>query len=319
MKINYRQIETFRAVMLSGAMTTAAETMGITQPAVSRLIRDLEFTLELTLFHRRGNKIAPTAEAVDLLAEVERSFVGLEHLAAHAENLRRTRSGVLRIAALPAMAVYFLPRFIAAFCRNRPDVRVQIDGIPSHLVAERLAGGQYDIGVTRAVAERPSVEFFPIKASAVVVMPDGHKLAKSKEIWATELVDETVIMLSPRSLLRHSLETALAGVRRRLRFETSYSVTACSLVLAGAGVTVVDPFCAYEFEKRGVTIRPFKPSLDVGYRFVISRDRPLSRLAAQFMEEYQAHIASFLAERSSIKRELRAIVPLKNSRQLKKK
>jgi len=244
MKLNNRQVEAFRAVMLTGAMTAAAETLHITQPAVSRLIRDLEYALELALFHRRGNQITPTAEALDLLAEVERSFLGLDHLAAHAGNLRTMRSGALRIAALPAMAIYFLPRFIAAFCASRPDIHVRIDGIPSHLVVERIAGGQYDIGVCSALAERSSVESSRSKASAVVVMPDGHKLAARKEIWAADLADEAIIMLGSGSYLRHNIETALLAVQYRQLIETSLSTIACTLVLSGTGVTIVDPFSA---------------------------------------------------------------------------
>ncbi|MBV8836561.1 MAG: LysR family transcriptional regulator, partial [Alphaproteobacteria bacterium] len=73
MMLNPRQVEAFRAVMATGSVTLAATMMHVTQPAVSRLIRDLEFTLQLALFERRGNRLKPTAEANHLFAEVERT------------------------------------------------------------------------------------------------------------------------------------------------------------------------------------------------------------------------------------------------------
>src|SRR5262245_21177406 len=69
--LNHRQVEAFRAVMLTGGVTTAAQLMNVTQPAVSRLIRDLQESLKLPLFERRGTRLLPTAEALSLYQEVE--------------------------------------------------------------------------------------------------------------------------------------------------------------------------------------------------------------------------------------------------------
>jgi DNA-binding transcriptional LysR family regulator len=305
MRLNSRQIEAFRAVMLTGAMTAAAETLRITQPAVSRLIQDLEHTLKFALFHRRGNQLSPTAEAVDFLTEVQSSFLGLEHLAAYAENLRSTRSGSLRIGALPALALGFLPNFIAKFCSSRPDVHVRIDGVPSHQLLEMIAGGQYDIGICATLSERPALKVTSIAAPVVVVVPDGHRLADFREIRATDLAGERVIMLGRDGYLRHTVETALSSVNTIQTIETSLSAIACALVLSGAGVTLVDLFCAHQFAGRGVTIRPFVPSIDAGFRMVHSSHRPPSRLAAQFKNEFQAHIESFLANQANTIEEVR--------------
>jgi DNA-binding transcriptional LysR family regulator len=81
-KINSRQIEAFRALMLAGTTTAAAEVMRVTQPAVSRLLADLQAALKLTLFDRRGTRLVPTSEALALYDEVQRSFVGLDRIAA---------------------------------------------------------------------------------------------------------------------------------------------------------------------------------------------------------------------------------------------
>jgi DNA-binding transcriptional LysR family regulator len=144
-----RQIEAFRAVMLTGAMTAAAETIHITQPAVSRLIRDLEAEIGIRLFERRGKLLAPTAEAKALFAEVERSFIGLAQIHAVADDIRLGRIGSLRPAMLPAMAAGFAPRFVAKFCRARPSLKVIIDGIPSPSVRDQVLAGEFRSGDQR--------------------------------------------------------------------------------------------------------------------------------------------------------------------------
>ncbi len=117
-----RQFDAFRAVMMTGGMTAAAEVMRITQPAVSRLISDLEYNLKLRLFERRGNQINPTPEATALMAEVERSYLGLEHVKAFARDLRLARAGSLRIARC-RRSLGFLPFLVARFRESRPACR----------------------------------------------------------------------------------------------------------------------------------------------------------------------------------------------------
>ena len=94
--MNLRQVEAFRAVMLTGQMTTAAELMSVTQPAVSRLIRDFEHATRLRLFVRRGNQITPTQEAVTLWKEVDRAFIGLSRIATVADEIARQAAGARR-------------------------------------------------------------------------------------------------------------------------------------------------------------------------------------------------------------------------------
>jgi DNA-binding transcriptional LysR family regulator len=291
MKANIRQVEAFRAVMVTGSMTAAAETLSITQPAVSRLVRDFETSLKLTLFQRRGNQVTPTSEAFDLLTEVERSFAGLDHLSIFADNLRNARTGVLRVAAMPAMATYFLPRFVAEFCRSRPDIHVQIDGFPSHIVTERVANGLDDLGLCATAADRSSLEFSQLRGSAVVVVPDWHELSHREEITAVDLVDETIVLLGANSRLRHRIVAALEAIQYGVSMTTSLATAACVLAQCGGHVTIVDPFSASEFVGRGVKILPFVPSIDVGYGLVRSRQRPPSHLAKQFMTDFREYVA----------------------------
>lgn len=297
-----RQIEAFRAVMLTGGMTAAAELLYITQPAVSRLIKDLELELKLKLFNRRGNQVSPTADALELYAEVERSFIGFERLRMKADDLRTGRTGSLRVAALPAMAMSFLPRFVASFCRERPDLRVMVDGIPSHLVLERVAGGQFDIGISALTNERPSLDSTLINSGTVVVLPVGHALTAKSLITAEDLANESLIMLSSGSYGRHSIEMALGSIPRRQLIETPLSAIACVMVAEGMGITIVDPFSASDFVGRGVVLRQFHRDVPENWSVVVKAgDRPLSRIAAEFEAALLAHIDDFLTRQDYLR------------------
>src|ERR1700723_2609992 len=98
-RINSRQVEAFRAMMLTGSVTEAARLMAVTQPAASRQLRDFQSLLKMQLFERRGTGLVPTAAASALYTEVARSFVGLERSSSGADQSWGRRTRMLRVAA----------------------------------------------------------------------------------------------------------------------------------------------------------------------------------------------------------------------------
>ncbi len=283
-RINHRQVEAFRAVMLTGGMTSAAELLGITQPAVSRLVRDFEATLGVALFERRGLGVVPTADASLLLAEVERSFTGLDRVAQAAQAIRAQETGWVRIAALPALATSVLPRVIGRFARGRPNLRIAIEAMPSHLVAETVAAGRVDVGYAIGPSDRPGFVVEPLPARAVAVLPTGHRLAARARIVPEDLAGERFVSVAQGTLFHSRVLTALAGVSRVLHTETAWSETACLLVAEGLGVSVVDPFAASEFAGRGIVVRPFAPAVDVALVSLRLPQRPMTPLGRSLME-----------------------------------
>ena len=294
--IQGRQIEAFRAVMLTGSMTTAAETIHVTQPAVSRLVRDLESELDLALFFRRGNLVVPTSEAHALLAEVERAFIGLGQIRAFADDLRTGRGGSLRLAVLPAMAAGFVPRFVADFCRRRPNLKVSIYSPPSSVIRDRVAAGQFDIGVADLRFQRGSLTVTKLDDDAVVAMPAGHRLTGLRVVRAEDLHDEHLITVGQVTDSHHPIQVALQAVRCRQVIDTTHSAIACVLVSEGMGVAIVDPFSASEFVGKGLVVRPFEPSWIIGSALVHSNERALSVIAEEFRDAFLDHVRRYLAQ-----------------------
>ena len=285
--LNPRQVEAFRAVMTTGSVTSAATVMHVTQPAVSRLIRDLELTLKLTLFERRGNRVEPTPEAHHLFAEVERTFVGLSRISQFAEELRTHRAGSLRIAGMPAMTCGFLTRQVGRFVARRPEVAVTLHGLPSYLIADGVAGGRYDFGIAEASVERPGLTVEAIPAKAVAAIPANDPLARRDVLGPKDFEDRSFISLGPGSLFRSRIDAAFAGVRRRQLIETQLSEIACVLVAENAGLSLIDPFSTSEFVGRGVVFRPFRPDVFFDAIVVTPTARPLSALALEMLDTFR--------------------------------
>jgi len=103
--MNFKQVEAFRAVMLSGSMTAAAASLHTSQPNISRLIAQLERQSGFKLFERVGGRLQPTDEGAALFADVERAFIGLHSIEQAAQNIRQGGTGRLRIAVVPSLSL----------------------------------------------------------------------------------------------------------------------------------------------------------------------------------------------------------------------
>ena len=118
--ITYRQVEAFREVMRTGSITLAAQSLAVSQPAVSRLIADLENRLNLRLFIRHSNHIEATEESKLLENHVNQLYIGLEKIEQAAQAISHLDYGHLRIVALPVLTDGFLPQVLADFSSGLP-------------------------------------------------------------------------------------------------------------------------------------------------------------------------------------------------------
>jgi DNA-binding transcriptional LysR family regulator len=292
-RINSRQVEAFRATMLTGSVTEAANLMAVTQPAVSRLLRDFQALLKMELFERRGTGLVPTAAATALYTEVERSFVGLERITAAAEEIRSRRTGTLRIAALPALSNGYLPRLAGQFLKERPNLNLAFFGVISPIVVDWVLNNQCDIGFAEVPIAHglPSLRLPPLPR--VAVLPAGHRLAARDVLEPRDFEGETFVSLSAGSSSRHLIDQVFHrnDVRRVLRVETTLSEIMCGMVSSGLGVAICDPFTAQEFSTRGIVVRRFLPRIDFEFAAVFPAQRSPSPVALDLVETMRAALS----------------------------
>jgi DNA-binding transcriptional LysR family regulator len=300
--INLRQVEAFRAVMVSGSVTAAAGMMGITQPAASRLLRDLQTLLRMQLFEKRGTGLVPTAAASALYTEVERSFSGLDRIAAAAEEIRTRRTGMLRVAALPALSNGFMPRFAGHFLAERPNLNFALFGVISPLVIDWVLNLQCDIGFAEVPIAHAGLPIIRMPVlPRVAILPEGHRLCAKSVLRPRDFEDETFISLTPGSASRHLIDSVFSkhGVSRVLRVETTLSEIMCGMVSSGLGVSICDPFTAAEFAPRGLVSRPFLPRIDFEFAAVLPPQRRPSPVAEEFVEAFAEHVRAMAASNPS--------------------
>lgn len=301
-----RQVEAFRCFMLTGSMTHAARLMGVTQPAVSRLLRDLQAELRLTLFDKQGTGVTPTAEATALYAEVERSYVGLDRIRSSADEIRARRIGTLSIAALPALANGFLPRFAGHFLAARPQIDLGLFGVISPIVIDWVVNRQCDLGFAEVPIATPGLESIAMPLlPRVAILPAGHRLAARSTVSPRDFEGENFVSLKHGSLSRHRIDEVFVsrGIVRALRVETHLSEIMCGLVSSGFGVAICDPFTAAEFSGRGIVVRPFKPRIPFEFGALYAPALRRSLLAEEFVAAFTGHISRAFDPQTGLRRD----------------
>lgn len=284
--LNARQIEAFRATVLTGSMTAAGAFLHVTQPAISRLIRDLERQIDMKLFTRRGKQLHPTDEALLLHREVQRNFQGLEEIARAAAEIRGLQTGSLRVAAMPALALGYLPRIVRRFVDKRPRLAVQLHTDTSRNILGLVAAGQYDIGIGAVPMEHPGVQTDRLpRLEAVCVLPANHPLARRKTIHLRDLKDTAMISLGRNSLLQFHIEFMLrnSGVTPQRRIEATIGATICGLVGEGLGVAIIDPFTAAAIHDGRIVSRSFRPAIPYECAVVTPSYRTKARIVDEFL------------------------------------
>ncbi len=287
-KINHRQLEAFQAVMQVGSITRAADLLGVTQPAVSRLIGALEHAIGYGLFERQKGRLLATPEARALYESVEKSFIGIDKVAQAAADIRLFKRGALQIASMPAIALGFLPRVVSQFATERPGINVSIQIRSSQKVMELIASQQFDIGLAAVRGGHPAITIEPLlRTSMVCVIPENHRLAAKDVITPEDLENQVFISLGEEWGTRRLVDTAFdtAGISSRLTtVDTQLSEAACAFVREGFGVSLVEPIGAAESLERGVVARPFEPEIPYEYSLLYPRHRPRGRLTEAFVD-----------------------------------
>lgn len=272
---------------MTGSMTIAAELLKISQPAVSRLIKDLESTLSIRLFRREGNRLIPGEEAQRLFREVDRFYQGLEQIERVAQDLKSVRIGTLRIVSIRALASNFLSESIRRFSLTRPGVAISLDVRPSLDILQLAAANQVDVGFVGYMGtEYPGVDISPYPSvAAVCVLPRGHALARRRSIQITDLAGQRLISLSNNSALRMRLEMALdaAEVTCLRPINTTLAQSACSMVAAGLGITVADPLTAAQLRDPAVVCRPLVPTVPFQFALALPAHQPRSKVVNDFV------------------------------------
>ncbi len=244
--MNLHLLRIFISVVDAGSFSRAAEAMAISQPAVSKAVRELENQLETTLLDRKGRSFRPS-EPGQALYTYGRSIFALEREAhemlADFYGLERGR---LTIGASTTIATYWLPPLIAAFHRLHPHIDIRLISGNTKQIIELLVDCQLDVALVEGPVVEPSIEQRLWFSEEMVVISANPAPANDAAVMAKPLSDQVWVMREPGSGSREATEALLQelGMSSPRMMEVGSNEAIVQTVSAGIGLGVVPRICA---------------------------------------------------------------------------
>ena len=290
-----RQLEAFAAVMSTGSVTAAGRLLGRSQPAISRLLQELEAEIGYPLFARSGPRVTPTEQGFLLYDDVERALTSLQQIRGRAEEIARGQAQPLLMAATSALAAGLVPDALKRIETRIGAARVQLRSASPEQVVHAVLSGAAQLGATSLPLEHRGLTVHWIgQAPCVAALPEDDPVAQQAVVPVSALAGRRLITMANPFRLRRRLDAALApNGQMPGTLETNSSVNALAAVRAGLGVSVLEPITAYGAPMTGVAIRPV--DLDIPFFFgVITPQSQTLTPACQAMADALAQAAADL-------------------------
>lgn len=288
--MNLRHMEVFRAVMLTGSISGAAELLHVSAPAVSKLLAHAARQSRLVLFERIKGRLVPTPEAQQLYQEVEMLWRGVERVRDVTRSLGDPHSGVLRLAVSASLGMHLVPRAIALLYARHERVKVSMEVLIAPIMVEALLDQSAHLGIAMQPIDHPNLSAVQrYQCGLACVMRNEHPLADKREVTPRDLAGERVISSPASTPYGQSLRRAYGTAARsaKLDVEVRSAAGACWLAQAGAGIAVVDQTAVAGQSFNGLAVRPFRCKEKLDVQIVRNTYRPLPLLHQNFCDAFE--------------------------------
>ena len=307
------QLRILKAIVNEGSFKKAAESLYVTQPAVSLQIQNLEKQLEIAIFDRGGRKAQLTEGGKLLINYCERILGQCQEACKAIEDLNNLKGGSLIVGASQTTGTYLMPRMIGLFREKYPQVAVQLQIHSTRRTSRSVANGQIDlaiIGGQLPLELNELLEIIPYGNDEVaLVLPTNHPLAKLPELNKEDLYQLSFVTLDSQATTRKVVDRLLinSGLeiqRLKVEMELNSFEAIKNAVQSGLGAAFL-PVISIERELAAGTIH--KPSIadlvvQRKLRLITNPGRYSSRAANAFIKDI---LPVFASEESPLKNKIK--------------
>lgn len=284
--LGIRDLEVFVSVMATGSMTGAARQLGIGQPAVTRMVRDLEATIGFELFRRNGPRISPTAKGVQFFEDARQLLASFEQVTQRAASLREDRIQALSIAATPTMSAGLVPAVLHELKELLPAA-ISLQTMDAEHVARALHSGATDYGFSALPLAHADIDCLAsAKAEIVAVIPPELPDAP---LDLALFKEHRLLTVGNSYRIRHAINSALtaAGVTPAAELTTNSSLNAIQAAVAGLGIALVDCVSARGVAIEGARIVPLQTEIPYEWGLFRRTGAGLPELEEQLVETFK--------------------------------
>jgi DNA-binding transcriptional LysR family regulator len=297
--ITLRQLRAFTAVARYASFTRAAQSLHLSQSAVSLLVRELEHQLDARLFER-GRQLLLTDLGAEFQRSANRVLDDLDLAVANLRGARDARRRVLRLAVGHLLALTLVPEVVAGFRRDHPDIHVTLVDCPVEQVGPRVAAGEVDAGIGSIDAEagHPDLRVDLLFRDSIHVASAAGLAALRADggfgsVPWRRLQGEAMIVANPANRLWHEVRQRLArqGLVLDIAQEVSMYSTGLAMAREGLGRLLSPGFCARSAALRELRLQPLvRPVIRWDVSVLRRRAAPESATLHELLERLRAAV-----------------------------
>ena len=291
-RLKTRQLLLLVALAEEGNIHRAAQVLSMTQPAASKLLKDLEDVLEVSLFDRLPRGMRPTWYGETMIRHARMALANLNQAHDEISALKRGHYGQVGIGAITSPGLSLLPAAVALVKQEHPSLRISLDIETSPVLLERLEQGKLDIVVGRLYEEhdKENLRYESLTEELVCAMTrPGHPLSSMTGLTLRDVVSASWIVPPAGSVLRHRFDLMFQqdGLAPPLHtVETSALLFITRMLQQSDMIAVVAEDVARYYAAHGiVTVLPLAMPCHMDAFGIITRsDRLLSPAAKVMMK-----------------------------------
>lgn len=260
--LSIRSLRVFDAVLLSGTLGAAANSLNISVSAASRQLLELERDVGLTLFERTNRALKPTRAGLRFHAEMQPVLQGLNELPAIVDGIRTEDHETVSVIAMPRLSLGLLAPLQGHFARIAPDVNLNSSVLRRHDIQRWAASRTFDLGLGMLPVGHRALTATPLAdVRAATLLREDHPLAEQEEITLEDLTKTRLIGYHSGLMVRDHLDQMFANADIAPNFvsETSSTLLACQLAAHGVGAAIIDYIAAWPFlQNERMRLRPIR-------------------------------------------------------------
>ncbi|HXC25635.1 MAG TPA: LysR family transcriptional regulator [Gemmatimonadaceae bacterium] len=293
MALNLHLLRLFVAVAEHGGVVTAARALGVSQPAVSRGVRDLEHQVGIPLLERTPKGVRLTTAGSAVYEHARGVFAAERAVEETMAALRGVERGHLHIGASTTIATYALPEVIAEFTKRHPGVEIRLSAIHTRMIVELLRRYELDVAIAEAPVSDRRIQLHRWRMDEMVVIAaPAHPLAVASAegslVPPSALAAERILLREPESGTRTIVLQALSavGIEPVHTMVVDGTEMIKQLVAGGVGIAIVSRCAVTDALASGrlATIRVDGLSITRPFNRLLLRDRRPSSAARAFLE-----------------------------------
>lgn len=278
--VDIRQLSYFMEVARQMSFSKAAQKLNLTQPTLSKMVKNLEDELQVTLFERTTKHVQLTDAGIIVLGEAKEIMRLIENMSSKLSDMMEIKQGRIKIGLPPVIGSLFFPKLLSDFHAMYPQIHIQLYEEGAKRVEKLVDDGSVDFGFAVLPVDENSFDTFPfVKRELKLIVYPEHKFAREQQVTLGDLRNETFISFIEDFALHDSIREHCirAGFEPTVAYESSQWDFISEMVANKQGVSILpEPLCQKLDLDRIKTVSIADPSIPWNLALIWRKNKYLS-------------------------------------------